>query len=461
MKTRTKIFIDRLVGLPLAWALNFCARVLGRVLRRNHDVTPGSVRTIVVSKYLGMGSILQATPLIRSIRAAFPDATIIFLTTRGCRRLVERLEHVDAVMTIDDGGLFGLVRTTLRVIAQLIGKRVDLFFDLELYSAYASVVSLLSLSRNRIGFYRESAQHKRGNYTHLMYFNTRSPIRNIYLQLGRLVGCRPVEPDRLGRIRIDPADRAEVAAKLPSGVGAGGYLVVNPNASDLMIERRWPVERFAALIDRLLVGHDLPVILIGAPLERPYVAALADLTDRDGTSRGRVLNLAGSLSLGGLFALLEGARCVVTNDTGPMHMAWALGAPTVGLFGPVDPGHYGRAATDFQILYKPVYCSPCVHEVDEPPCMGDNVCMQRIGVGEVLDAVARVLSAPAPAPAPAPATRAPTPSTDPLYYTDQDDRPLGRVVRLGVKHKDVLADVGPSAARADGPAVASPAEVGR
>lgn len=421
MKIRTKIYVDRLVGLPLAWLLNLAARVLGKVLKRDHRVGRESVRTIVISKYLGMGSILQATPLIRSVRAAYPDARLIFLTTKGCRRLVERLEHVDEIVTIDDRGILPLVRTTLRTIVLLYRRRVDLFFDLELYSAYASVVSLLTLARNRIGFYRESAGHKRGNYTHLMYFNTRSPIRYIYLQLGRLVGCDPVDPDRLGRLRVDPADREEVAAKL-AGTGQGGYLVVNPNASDLMVERRWPAEHYAELIDLLLDRQDATVVLIGAPAERAYVEGVASAVRHPA---GRVLNLAGELSLGGLFALLEGARCVVTNDTGPMHMAWSLGVPTTVLFGPVNPAHYGRTAPGFRVLYKPIYCSPCVHEIDEPPCMGDNVCMKRILVGEVLDAVERVLAAPT-------ATcedHDPTPESNPLFYAEDDGRPLGRVIR--------------------------------
>ncbi len=98
--------------------------------------------------------------------------------------------------------------------------------------------------------------------------------------------------------------------------------------------------------------------------------------------------------MGGLFALLEGARCVITNDTGPMHMAWALGAPTVALFGPVDPNQYGWSSPRVQLLYQPVYCSPCVHEVDIPPCGGNNTCMQRIALNAVEDAVDRVLAVP-------------------------------------------------------------------
>ena len=74
------------------------------------------------------------------------------------------------------------------------------------------------------------------------------------------------EPDRLGPIRIDDQDRNEVAAKLAEfGADARGYLVVNPNASDLMIERRWPLERFAVMIDRLVEQHGLPVVLIVVP----------------------------------------------------------------------------------------------------------------------------------------------------------------------------------------------------
>jgi ADP-heptose:LPS heptosyltransferase len=418
MKTHSKIYVDRLVGLPLAWVLNVAARILGMVLRRNHAITVENVRTIAICKYVGMGSIIQATPLIRSVRARFPGARLIFVTGHSCRRMIERLEHVDEIITVDDRSLFRIARTSLRAIAKLMWARVDLYFDLEVYSAYSSLMALLSVARNRIGFYRESAQHKRGNYTHLMFFNTRRPIRYTYLQLGRLAGCNPVAPNRLGRIRVDASDRDEAARELaPVRAEARGYIVINPNASDLMVERRWPAERFAELIDRLLEQHDRPIVLIGAPAERPYVT---EVLGRAQAVNGQVLNLAGRLSLGGLFALLEGAGCVITNDTGPMHMAWALGVPTVCLFGPVDPGQYAWEGAGVEVLYKQLYCSPCVHEVDEPPCQGNNVCMQRIGVDEVAEAVQRLVTG---------ISIRPEERLAPDFFSDQDARPLGRVVR--------------------------------
>ncbi len=419
MKTRYKLLIDRIVGLPISWALNVIARGLGGVLRRDHTVTRENTRTIVIAKYVGMGSILQATPLIRSIRAAFPEARLILVTGDGCRRMAERLEFIDKIISVDDSGLFRVASSSLRAMATLIKERVDLYFDLELYSAYASIMALLSLARNRVGFFRVSAGHKRGNYTHLMYFNARNPIRYVYLQLGRLVGCQPVEPDRLERMRIDDRDREEVANQLaPLLAGRRGYFVVNPNASDLLIERRWAAEKFAELIERLVALHELPVVLIGTAAERPYVSQLVDHI-REG--RERVLNLAGQLSLGHLFALLDGTRCVITNDTGPMHMALALGAPTVGLFGPGDPRHYGWVAPQVRMVHKPLYCSPCLYEVNEPPCQGNNVCMKRITVEDVLNAVESVLMAPADS------TRGE--GIDPSFFEEPREGPLGRIVR--------------------------------
>jgi lipopolysaccharide heptosyltransferase II len=380
------------------------------------------VRAVAIAKFVGMGSILQATPLIRSVKDTYPKARIIFVTGRSCRGLLERLVHVDSILTVDDRNLVLIGLSTLRTIGSLLRARPDLYIDLEVYSAYASIMALLSGARNRAGFYRESAWHKIGIYDHLVYFSTRNPIRHVYMQLGRAVGCLPVESRHIGPILVKPADRQELEVKLDARCTSAGYVVVNANASDLMIERRWPGERFAALIDQLLDSHGLYVVLIGSSAERAYVEGVYGRI----TSRERVINLAGELSLGALFALLENARCVVTNDTGPMHMAWALGAPTVCLFGPVDPNQYGWAGQGVELIYKRIYCSPCVHEVDEPPCQGHNVCMQRIEVEEVAMAVDRVLNEP-------PHDRVVSPTPD--FFTDFAGAPLGLVLRGSVRQQ--------------------------
>lgn len=391
MRTRTKIAIDRWVGLPIAWALNLLARVLGVVLQRDHLGRPEDTRTIVVAKFFGLGSILQATPLLRALHRRFPTARLIFVSSFSNRRLLERLSDVDEVLLVDDRDLLRLAASTTRALVTLLARRTDLFLDLEVYSAYASVFSLLTMARNRIGFYRYSTAFKRGICTHLVFFNARQPIRRLYLQLGHAAGAVPPPGDGLTPPRVSESDHLSLAEKLPAAWRLGPerpYLVVNPNASDLLLERRWPADRMAALLEALVRdGHR--VVLVGSRDEVGHTDFVRGLVAE--RERSQVIDTAGRLDLGELLALLAHAACTVTNDTGPMHMSIALQRPTVCLFGPCSPDHYGIEQPAVEIVYKPVYCSPCVHEVDRPPCGGDNVCMQLMEVEEVLHAVNRAL----------------------------------------------------------------------
>jgi ADP-heptose:LPS heptosyltransferase len=422
MNTRQKIALDRWLGLPLVWVANGLARLAAPILRRDHRVAPETVRAVAVAKFFGMGSILQATPLLRALRSRFPDARLVFVTARANAPLMERLPCIDEVLYVDDAGGWALVSTTLRTLLALCRRRIDLYLDLEVYSAYASLISVLCLARNRFGFYRYSTAFKRGLCTHLIYFNARQPIRTIYLQLGLAAGALPVDPDALGPLEVRAADRASLARILDPASGAGAaprYVVVNPNASDLLLERRWPAERFGAVIESLAADGER-IVLTGASSEAPHVAGLvARLTP---AARERVVDSAGKLALGELLALLEGAALVITNDTGPMHMAIALGRPTLCLFGPQSPDHYGIERPDVAILYRPVFCSPCVHEVDRPPCAGNNICMQGIEATEVVRAARRLLAG----------TAGPGAAPREVLRAAPDGAALGLVVRASV-----------------------------
>lgn len=391
MTHRTRIVADRLIGTPAAFFFNAIARILGMILRRDHSVDSTNVKRIVVAKLIGMGSILQATPLLRALKEHYPDARLTFVTMHSSHNLVSRLPYVDEIVALDDRNPLAMVATTIQAVATLVRRRADLYFDLELYSAFASLLALWAVTRNRIGFYRHSTSFKRGIYTHLVFFNTRMPVRQLYLQLARVVAVPTGQSETIGPIRIDESDRAGVEHELgecPDWQLQEPYIVLNPNASDLLLERRWPAEYVVETIERLVSeGHQLA--LIGLPAERPYVETIFERLSTKAQSR--VANTAGRLTLGELLLLLSEAACVLTNDTGPMHMAIALGRPTVCLFGPVHPDHYGERLPNVEIFYFPVFCSPCVHESETPPCGGDNICMQRIKPRLVVEAVLRLV----------------------------------------------------------------------
>jgi heptosyltransferase-2 len=430
MTHKGRILADRIVAVPLALLFNGIARLLGWLLRRDHSITPENVSTIVVAKLIGMGSILQATPLLKAMKQRYPQAKVIFVTLRSNRELLSRISYVDEALTVDDRSLPAMAYTTLKTMAILIARHADLYMDLEVYSAFASLLALGAMTRNRIGFYRYSTAFKKGIYTHLVYFNTRMPIRHLYLQLGRVFGVPAGQSELTGPIRIEDPDRARLPSILSQAPGwqtGKPYIVVNPNASDLLLERRWPVEHaMAALSSLVSSGHQ--VALIGAPNERAFVQSLHERLPVD--VQARVANTAGSLSLGELCALLDEAACVLTNDTGPMHMAIALRRPTVCLFGPANPEHYGQELPYVEIFYAPVFCSPCLYEADEPPCNGNNICMQRLNPQSVVQSVRRFVECGSLQVRSGPTNES---SLLPIIADAPEGTPLGVVVRASVR----------------------------
>ena len=195
MTHRQRILADRLMAVPAAFLFNGIARILGRWMKRDHSITSSNVKRIVVAKLIGMGSILQATPLLNALKQRYPDATITFVTMRSNGEFVNRLSCVDEVLVLDDRKVFAMAVSTVQTLAALIRRRADLYFDLELYSAFASLLALWAVTRIRIGFYRHSVAFKNGIYTHLVYFNTLMPVRQLYLQLGRVVGVPSGQPE--------------------------------------------------------------------------------------------------------------------------------------------------------------------------------------------------------------------------------------------------------------------------
>ena len=423
MTFRQRILFDRLLAVPVAVWLNAAVYLLGRILRRDHSIQPATTREIVVCKLVGMGSILQATPLLRALKQRFPQARVTFVALRANRDLLKRVEGVDRTLCLDDRGVLSMAWSSARILASLISSRPDHYFDLEVYSGFTCLLSLFSLARNRLGFYRHSNRFKKGIYTHLVYFNTRMPVRRIYLQLGCLAGVSTSANDVLGPVHIEPSERETLRKKLSDlGLAADQpFVLVNPNASDLLIERRWPKEYFVEAINRL-AGNGNNIVLMGTRAEAAYVSSLLE-----GVSAGlrkRVFNTAGMLSLGELLALIDTAACVLTNDTGPMHMAFALQRPVVCLVGPADPVHYGMEGPNIVTLYAPVSCSPCIYEVDEPPCHGNNVCMKRLSPQLAADSVLTLLKRSAQNTATlASVTRLP------LSWFDETGEPLGTFQR--------------------------------
>ncbi|MBB4116326.1 ADP-heptose:LPS heptosyltransferase [Rhizobium sp. BK226] len=391
MKNKHKLLIDRVFGQILTLALRIPALILERFLRRNHVMPPNEPpKRIVVAKYLGIGSILQATPMLQGLKKKYPDSELIFLSLKTNRGLLSHYEFVDDVLCVDDSSVWRVFATSFRVVVQLIVRKIDLFIDLEVYSSYGSLMCLLSCSKNRLGFSIQDTDYKAFMYTHLLYLNTSFPMRYCYSQLGQLAGMEPppvtVEPlcPSLSETEIDAVRKRtqEIFSFEHQGI-----IVMNANASDLRYERRWSRESFA-VVARHFAQQGYAVALVGSKAEREYVQGILDLL---GSAANNVRNVAGAFSLLEFFAFLQQCSLVVTNDSGVMNMALTLRIPQLLLAGPVNPEQYFIPNEFRAYIYYQTYCSPCTHYVDEPPCAGDNVCMKQIQPEQVIDYSERLL----------------------------------------------------------------------
>ena len=384
MNTRIQIGIDKTFGSFLNILLFGIVRLFGKILRINHDLNRPFQR-IVVCKLKGMGSIVQASALLATLRKNYPTAEIIFVSTEANKSILNFYgDQINGTVLIQDNSIFQLIKSSISALWKLWKFRPQVYIDIEVYSNYSSLLCTLSAASNRFGYYKSDKNYRSGLYTHLMYYNIKAPLSEIYLQMARILPIKEVDHELIPLILSDEiqSDSIRKLREFNPKIEPFNYLVINPNASDLRLERRWPADNFIQLIQEIRVLEpEMFLVLIGNKQEANYVNEIAKHFQQD----NRVIDSSGRLKLDELIAVMNNAKGIITNDTGPLHLALALRKKTIGLFGPCAPDQYGQMQTCIPV-YTNVYCSPCVHEFINPPCAGDNQCMKRINVSMVINA---------------------------------------------------------------------------
>ena len=398
MNVRFSRAIDRVVGTPLCWMLNVLTWSVGVVLRRPH-APPYAPKRILVIKLMGVGSIVQALPLLDGLAGRYPGAELRMLCFPETEIFAKRLHPVASVFTIDNRSLLALARTSLTALVAILQWRPDLVLDLEFHSKFSSLLTTITAAPNRGGLFDVTTAFRNRLHTHLVYANPRQHICDLYCHLGRAFGVESFKSlaDCAGYIRIQPGEEDEASRFVATHSPHRPILLVNANAGELCLERRWPSDRFAVLAAGLVDSGT--VMLVGSPAERDHVESIRQLIPDEGT-RAKVLNSAGALSFGGYLALLKRAALMVTNDSGPMHLAAVLGAPVVSLWGPGESATYEPRTPRHVAVSEHVFCSPCLYITHQPPCGGENICMTSMPVGRVLDAARALVPALSIAPSP-------------------------------------------------------------
>ncbi len=397
MKVDTMRQIDYYAGVPLCFAFTQLFK-LGRLLRPWRRSEPKRVLFVELSE---MGSAIIADPAMRKMRDSGAELYfVIFSKNAPSLRLLGTVPE-ENVFHIDESGLFPLAFSSLRFLAWTRRNKIDTVIDLELFSRYSALLTGLSGANNRIGYH---AFHNEGLYrgellTHRVAYNAHMHIaKNFIALINTALAQKPELPYsktlisddeiQLARVRVEEEELEAMRQRVREeyadyDAGRQRIVLINPNASELLIQRRWMPERYAELMRRILAAYDDVVVLItGAPSEREEAEALKGEVGHE-----RCVNFAGRVKFAELPALYTISTLMVSNDSGPGHFSAVTEMPSYVIFGPETPALYGSLG-DSTPIYAGLACSPCVSAANhrKTPCH-DNVCLQVISVEQVFDTI--------------------------------------------------------------------------
>jgi heptosyltransferase-2 len=354
---------------------------------------------ILVVQPSWVGDAVMAVPTLRALRQRYPQAEISFLMKRYVKPLYAGMPYADRLITYRTGktkakagkGRFFELAARLKTAKFDMAVLLPNSFKAALICRMAKIKRVVGYDRDGRGFLlsdRLLAPKENGKFVP-------SPIIKYYLGLASYLGAST--RDLKMELFVTPGEKRDAEAVLqrcglpanlerPGSQGQPPLIVLNPGAN-YGAAKLWKAEYFAALADRFIDELNATVLISAAPKERKIVEQIQRLMKRQAID----LSTQG-LDLGSLKEIIRRCDLMVTNDTGPRHIAAAMDVPVVTVFGPTHPQwteiYYPK---ERQVAVK-VFCGPCQKKV----CPLDHRCMTRVTPGMVWDASIGLLQHGAP-----------------------------------------------------------------
>ena len=403
MKVDTMRKVDYWVGVPLCAILSVFFWIAKLFSDQKDD---SAIRNALFIELSEMGSAVLVDPAMRKLQSTTGAKLYFVIFSKNAPSLgLLKTVSPDDIYKIQDDNLFVLALSSLRFLFWCRAREIDTVFDLELFSRFTSLLSALSGGRKRIGFHghHDEGLYRGGFLTHQVTYNPHIHISKNFLALihastspidGQPYVKSVIEDCDVVLAQADPSDaeldavKTKTEALFPSfHLSDFRIVLVNPNASELLPQRRWPQENYKALVESLLNAFsDILVVVTGAPSERPQADTLVSAINDP-----RCANSAGHFLFQELVPLYAISRMMVTNDSGPGHFSSVTPLRTFVIFGPETPGLYGSLGNS-QPIYASMACSPCVSATNhrKTSCV-DNQCLKVIKPNTVFDLMAAEL----------------------------------------------------------------------
>lgn len=335
----------------LGWGFTGCrfasllgCRISAMASSVEHPLNPTVARLLLI-KPSSLGDIVHALPAFVALRARFPQAELSWLVKAQWSGILARVQGLDRIWRVGPS-----LTDWLATIRQLREHQFDLVVDLQgLFRSGAA--AWLTGCGTRVGF----ATAREGSplcYTHRVPVPTpEMHAVDRYLLVAQAVGCTVDAAVSTACPIVPSAQDRDTARTLLQRAGVRDEQPwVAMSVSARWTTKRWRLESFIAVAQQLR-RDGVPVVLIGAASDRADTQAVAE--------QAGAVDLSGQTGLELLPSVLQSAACFVTNDSGPMHVAAAMGTPVVALFGPTSEVRTGPYGARHRVLTAPVPCRPC------------------------------------------------------------------------------------------------------
>jgi lipopolysaccharide heptosyltransferase I len=342
-------------------------------------VTPAR---LLIVRLGALGDVVHAIPVAAALRRAFPQARIDWLVSAKHREILDLVPVIDRRLVINDRGAAAGGTALVPALRELRRARYDVAIDLQ-GLIKSALLARLSGAPRVIGF---SSSYARERPARLFYTDVHDPGRGGLYDPRETRHVVELNLGVLALLGITGA-RAEFPIELPPSAAAravveqsgGRYALLNPGAA--WPNKRWPPARMAAVAIELRQRHGLTSAVLWGPGEETLAAAVV-------AGAGGAAVLSPKTTIADLVALARGAALMISGDTGPTHIAAAVGTPIVGLFGPTRPSRNGPLSPLDIAVSRDAICQ-CHHL---RRCRLDRMCLLDIDVPEVVAAVERRLA---------------------------------------------------------------------
>ena len=326
-----------------------------------------------------IGDVVMTLPAVAAIRKTWPRARISVLAKPWVAEVYRLSPDVDDIIVFQEPGRHAGIGGKLRLAGELRGVGFDCAILLQ-NAIEAAIIARLAGIPVRAGY---NSDGRGVLFTHAV--RRTKAIRRVhqidyYIEMVRALGCTPAGRD----VRLRPGrDYDGLAGRLFArfGIAENRPLIGIAPGAAYGPAKKWFPERFAAVADRLIDDTGAQTILFGSGGDRESTAAV------EKNARHRLIDIAGKTNLKEAIALIARCTLFLSNDSGLMHVAGALGIPTIAIFGSTNPATTSPVGEKSVVIHHDVPCSPCLKSV----CPTDFRCMEMIGVEEVYAAARKLL----------------------------------------------------------------------